>query len=152
MAKAETASPDIERIVQEVARELGLTQIGIEIKVLAKKSKEVVKLKKADEVAEIALKKDKLFGLYVYEEAFDKVDEKEQWMWVRQALSRISYDFEKDKVTTSVPMVSIPLELYQKYGKIAIDNAILGIMTVQGLEMEEKERKAFEKSLKKKRK
>lgn len=152
MGKAVLASPDIDNLVQEVARELGLIQYGIEFVTMRKKSKEVVTVKKAGELFEAYVKKEKMLAVLVYEEAFDKVEEKDQWMWVRQALARVSYDLEKDKVSLNVPMLSVPLEFYQKYGNIAMQNAELAILTVQHLQDEEKQRKEEEKSYKKKRK
>ena len=152
MGKAVLASPDINNLVQEVAREFGLIQYGIEFVTMKKKSKEVVTVKKAGELFEAYVKKEKMIAVLVYEEAFDKVEEKDQWMWVRQALARISYDLEKDKVSLNAPMISVPLNFYQKYGNIAMQNAELGILTIQHLEDEEKQRKEEEKLFKKKRK
>lgn len=152
MAKAVLASPDINELVQEVAKELGLIQYGIEFVTMRKKSKEVVTVKKAGELFEAYVKKEKMLAVLVYEEAFDKVEEKDQWMWVRQALARVSYDLEKDKVSLNVPMLSVPLDFYQKYGNVAMQNAELALLTVQHLQDEEKQRKEEEKKSKKKRK
>ena len=93
-----------------------------------------------------------MLAVLVYEEAFDKVEEKDQWMWVRQALARVSYDLEKDKVSLNVPMLSVPLEFYQKYGNIAMQNAELGLLVIQQLQDEERERKEQEKASKKRKK
>ena len=152
MGKAVLASPDIDNLVQEVAKELGLIQYGIEFVTMRKKSKEVVTVKKAGELFEAYVKKEKMLAVLVYEEAFDKVEEKDQWMWVRQALARVSYDLEKDKVSLNVPMLSVPLDFYQKYGNVAMQNAELALLTVQHLQDEEKQRKEEEKNSKKKRK
>ena len=44
MAKLTMASPDLEKLVQEVAQEMGLTQMGVEFQALnAKKAKEIVR-------------------------------------------------------------------------------------------------------------
>jgi hypothetical protein len=152
MAKAVLASPDINELVQEVAKELGLIQYGIEFVTMRKKSKEVVTVKKAGELFEAYVKKEKMLAVLVYEEAFDKVEEKDQWMWIRQALARVSYDLEKDKVSLNVPMLSIPLDFYQRYGNVAMQNAELALLTIQHLQDEEKQRKEEEKTSKKKKK
>lgn len=153
MAKLTMASPDLEKLVQEVAQEMGLTQMGIEFQALnAKKSKEVVKISKANEVTEILSDKENLVVVICYEEAFDRVEEKERWMWIRQALDKVSYDPEKDKISLTTPMVSVPLGFYQKYGNVALQNAELALLTIQQIEDEEKERKEAEKALKKSRK
>jgi hypothetical protein len=153
MAKLTMASPDLEKLVQEVAQEMGLTQMGIEFQALnAKKSKEIVKVSKANEVTEILSDKENLVVVICYEEAFDRVEEKERWMWIRQALDKVSYDPEKDKISLTTPMVSVPLGFYQKYGNVALQNAELALLTIQQIEDEEKERKEAEKALKKSRK
>ena len=153
MAKLTMASPDLEKLVQEVAQEMGLTQMGIEFQALnAKKSKEIVKVSKANEVTEILSDKENLVVVIAYEEAFDRVDEKTRWMWIRMALDCVSYDPEKDKISLSTPTSTVPLGFYQKYGNVAVQNAELALLTIQQIQDEERERKEAEKALKKGRK
>jgi hypothetical protein len=143
MAKMEIASPEIQELVENVAKEMGLTEIGIEFQALnVSRAKEVVKVQKASEVTEILSNKETLIIVIVYEEAFNRVTEKDRWMWIRQALDRISYDMEKDKVSLVTPMVSVPLGFYQKYGNVALENAELALLTIQQIEDEVKQRKA----------
>lgn len=147
------ASPDLEKLVQEVAQEMGLTQMGVEFQALnAKKAKEIVKVSKANEVTEILSDKENLVVVIAYEEAFDRVDEKTRWMWIRMALDCVSYDPEKDKISLSTPTITVPLGFYQKYGNVAVQNAELALLTIQQIQDEEKERKEAEKTLKKTRK
>ena len=139
----EIASPEIQELVENVAKEMGLTEIGIEFQALnVSRAKEVVKVQKASEVTEILSNKETLIIVIVYEEAFNRVTEKDRWMWIRQALDRISYDMEKDKVSLVTPMVSVPLGFYQKYGNVALENAELALLTIQQIEDEAKQRKA----------
>lgn len=153
MAKLTTASPDIEKLVNDIAQEIGLQQMGIELTTLnVKKSKDVVKVSKANEVTEIISDKENLIVVIVYENAFDRVDEKTQSMWIRMALDCISYDMEKDKISLSTPTITVPLGFYQKYGNVAVQNAELALLTIQQIEDEEKQRKAEEKANKKERK
>lgn len=153
MAKLTMASPDLEKLVQEVAQEMGLTQMGVEFQALnAKKAKEIVKVSKANEVTEILSDKENLVVVIAYEEAFDRVDEKTRWMWIRMALDCVSYDPEKDKISLSTPTITVPLGFYQKYGNVAVQNAELALLTIQQIQDEEKERKETEKALKKARK
>jgi hypothetical protein len=77
------------------------------------------------------------------------VEEKQRWMWIRQALDVISYDSEKDKVSLTAPMVSVPLGFYQTYGNVALQNAELALLTIQQISDEERERKEQEKMMKK---
>jgi hypothetical protein len=153
MAKLTMASPDLEKLVQEVAQEMGLTQMGVEFQALnAKKSKEIVKVSKANEVTEILSDKENLVVVIAYEEAFDRVDEKTRWMWIRMALDCVSYDPEKDKISLSTPTITVPLGFYQKYGNVAVQNAELALLTIQQIQDEERVRKEAEKALKKGRK
>jgi hypothetical protein len=153
MAKLTMASPDLEKLVQEVAQEMGLTQMGVEFQALnAKKAKEIVKVSKANEVTEILSDKENLVVIIAYEEAFDRVDEKTRWMWIRMALDCVSYDPEKDKISLSTPTITVPLGFYQKYGNVAVQNAELALLTIQQIQDEERERKEAEKALKKARK
>ena len=82
------------------------------------------------------------------EDAFDRVDEATQVMWLRSELSKVSYDSEKDKVVIGAPMISVPLYFYQKFGNVALQNAELALHTIQQLEDEEKQRKAEAKAAK----
>lgn len=150
MAKLTMASPELEKLVQEVAEEMGLTQMGVEFQALnVKKSKEIIKVSKANEVTEILSDKENLVVVIAYEEAFDRVDEKTRWMWIRMALDCVSYDSEKDKISLSTPTITVPLGFYQKYGNVAVQNAELALLTIQQIQDEEKQRKEAEKALKK---
>jgi hypothetical protein len=132
---------------------MGLTQMGVEFQALnAKKAKEVVKVSKASEITEILSNKESLVIVIVYEDAFDRVDEKTRWMWIRMALDCVSYDPEKDKISLTTPVVSVPLGFYHKYGNVAVQNAELALLTIQQIQDQEKERKEAEKALKKSKK
>lgn len=153
MAKLTIASPEIDKLVQDVAGEMGLKSMGIEFQALnAKKAKEVVKISKANEITELMSDRQDLIIVIVYEEAFDRVDEKTQHMWVRMALEPISYDLEKDKIVIGCPTITVPLGIAEKYGAAAIDSAKLGLYTIAQIQDEEKEKKEAEKALKKKNK
>jgi hypothetical protein len=73
-------------------------------------------------------------------------------MWIRLAMDCVSYDSEKEKVSIKTPMVKVPLYSYQKFGKVAVDNAELAIHTINQIQEEEKMRKAEEKTAKKDKK
>ena len=147
----ETASQDIIDSVQSIAIELDLDKY-VEFLVFnnKKKSKEIVKIQRANEVAEYASNKDSLICLFVKENAYYRGDEQNRYLWLRQAMEKITYDFENDKVALNAPMLSIPLNCYHKYGENALKNAELGIMVLQQVEQEEQLTKSS-KSTKRKR-
>lgn len=151
MAKNMTiASPDIQQKVQDIAREFGLGNV-IDFQVMNKsKAKEVVKIQVANPLVNTLTSKEVV--VFVYEDAFDRVDEATQISWLKSELNRLSYDFEKDKITISNKIVSVHLDFYQKYGKEAIDKAELALLTIEQLEEEEKQRKAEAKAMKKSKK
>ena len=153
MSKLMIASPEVDKIVQTIAAELGLSQIGIEFQTLnTRKAKEVVKISKASEITELMSKRQDLIIVIVYEKAFDLVDEKMQYMWLRMAMESVSYDSEKDKINIGCPSITVPLSFVEKYGETAINAAKLGLLTISQIEDEEKKQKEIEKNLKKKKK
>jgi hypothetical protein len=156
MGKYSEASKEIEEIVLEISSELGLAQMGIDFQALnVKKSKEVCKVVKANEFAEYVSKRSDLIFVICYEDAFDLVDEKTKYMWIRMAMENVSYDSEKDKINIGGPQIIIPLGFAEKYGNLAIDSAKLGLYTIAQIsekKKEEAERKRAEKESKRKKK
>ena len=106
----------------------------------------MVKVSKAGDVAEVVSNKENLLIVVVYETAFDLLDDKAKAMLIRMELDKVVYDFEKDKVSLSAPMISITLGSYQRYGNVATQHAELAIHTIQQLEEMEKQRKEEEKA------
>lgn len=154
MAKFSQASEDIVKIVDEVTAELGLDSF-LDFETLSvPKAKDVVTVSKASSVVEYLSKRDDLILVFVYEKAFDLVEEKDKYMWVRLALEQISFDTEKDKVIIGCPTINVPVGCYEKYKGAAIDSALLAQYTIAQIkdkEAEEKAQRAAEKSAKKKK-
>ena len=152
------ASAEYVKLVDEAVSETGLDRMGVDFQVynLIKTKNEVVRVQKANEIAEILTNREDLVIVAVYEKAFDKVDEKTQRMWIESALTKVSYDNEKEKlVIGGEPTITIPLGMYHKYDKLAVDMAELEQLTLQQIrdeEEEEKERKKAEKKEKKQKK
>lgn len=143
MAKLMKASEEISNMVVEISNELGLAQMGVDFEVLnTAKAKEVVTITKANKVAEILTNRDDLIVVIVYEAAFDRVDEKTRYMWLRMAMDTISFDYEKDKIILTAPTITVPVGFYEKYKNVAVDNALLAKYTISQIEDEEKQRKA----------
>lgn len=134
--EANECSPEIKKLVLDIATEMGLSQF-IKFKVFnVTKATEVVELKMHNILTK-ALVDNEVFVL-VYEDAFDRVDDKTKYMWIRLAMDCVSYDSEKEKVSIKTPMVKVPLYSYQKFGKVAVDNAELAIHTINQIQEEEK--------------
>lgn len=152
------ASEEYVKLVEEAVAETGLDRMGVDFQVynLLKTKNEVVRIQKANEIAEILTNREDLVIVAIYEKAFDKVDEKAKRLWIEAALAKVSYDTEKDKlVIGGEPTITIPLGMYHKYEKLAVDMAELEQLTLQQIrdeEEEEKERKKAEKKEKKQKK
>lgn len=152
MAKIEKASYEFEKMTSDILEEMGYGQLGEVLVFNMKKSKEVVKIKLADEVTETAIEKEDVIVVFIYEKAFEKVDKETQMMWLRSEMDKISYDYERDKFSLKAPMISLPLSFYQKHGESAVKNLEIAYYTIQQIEEEEKQRKIEEKMKKKSKK
>ena len=149
------ASEDYVKLVEEVVAETGLDRMGVDFQVynLLKTKNEVVRVQKANEIAEILTNREDLVIVSIFEKAFDKVDVKTQRLWTEAALAKVSYDTEKDKlVIGGEPTLTIPLGMYHKYDKLAVDMAELEQLTLQQIRDEEEEEKERRKSEKKQKK
>lgn len=121
------------------------------------KSREVIKVAKPNDVAKyVGHLPDDMVTIIVYEEAFDRLDEKNKKLLIRDALNMITYDSEKDKISIGVPQIVVTVGGRQKYGDDLINASEMGVLAIQQIEdekqqakEEEKARKAAEKAAKK---
>jgi hypothetical protein len=155
MAKYSQASDSIENLVIEISNELGLINYGVDFQPLCvNKAKEVCKIVKANELAEYASNREDLVFVVCYEDSFDLVDEKTQYMWLRMEMEKVAYDTEKDKMIIGCPQITVPVGFYEKYKGAAVESALLGQYTIAQIEEKKKEeaeqRKALKTKMKKK--
>jgi hypothetical protein len=149
MAKYSQASENIENLVIDISNELGLINYGVDFQPLCvNKAKEVCKIVKANELAEYASNREDLVFVLCYEDAFDLVDEKTQYMWLRMEMEKVAYDTEKDKMVLGCPQITVPVGVYEKYKEVAVDAALLGQYTIAQIKEKEKEEAAQRKALK----
>jgi hypothetical protein len=151
MAKFSFPSKEMEKMIQKVSKELGLESYGIEVMPLnLRKSKVVTKIARAGEIAEIASERSNLLALIVYERAFERVDEQTQEMWIRIALNKVKYDYEKDKIEIVDDVRNI-IEMSKQYKDVVLQKVELGYLTIEQIleeEREEKERQKEERAAK----
>jgi hypothetical protein len=149
MAKYSQASENIENLVVDISNELGLINYGVDFQPLCvNKAKEVCKIVKANGLAEYASNREDLVFVLCYEDAFDLVDEKTQYMWLRMEMEKVAYDTEKDKMVLGCPQITVPVGVYEKYKEVAVDAALLGQYTIAQIKEKEKEEAAQRKALK----
>lgn len=146
MAKFSFPSDEVEKLAQRVAKELEFGASGIKLVVLnTMKSPQVCKVCKTNEITEIIANESNVIVLIVYERAFDRVDEQTQMMWIRTALSKVSYDFDKDKISIENDDAKNIVNLHKVYKDTVIQNIELGYLTIQQIIDEDQERKNAEK-------
>ena len=155
MAKNLTqASPEYVDLVKKVAKtKSNLEYIEFQVYNLKKSKKDVVKVQKASELVELALDKEDLVVVSIYERAFDMVDEQTKELWIENAINAIHYDMEKERVIIDAgPTINVGLGMYHTYGDIIIQKLELAALTLQQIEDADKEKKAQEKAAKKAKK
>ena len=145
------ASDEYVKLVSEAVAETGLDRQGVDFQVynLIKAKGSVIKLMKANEVSELLSNREDLVIVALYEEAFDKWDDKTKRLIIESYLTQISYDSDKGKVNIGQePTITITLGFYHKYDKLAVEMAELEQLTLQQIRDEEEDRKKKEKEAK----
>lgn len=150
--KLTIASPEYVDLVKDVVK--NQTSLGnfIEIEVynIRKSKKDVIKVQKTNEFVELALDKEDVLAVSIYEEAFDMVDDETKRLWIENAFSQVKYDFEKDKITIGgEPTITVSLGMYHKYKDVIIQKLELAALTLQQIADKERQKKEEEKALKK---
>lgn len=148
------ASEEYVTLVKQVADELGIGKyVEMNVFDMVKSNKEVIKVKKTSVPTELVLDGEDMIDVYVYEAAFDLVEEKTQRLWIENALCQVAYDLEKSKlVIGKEPSITLPLGMYNKYKDVAVQQLELAALTIQQIKEKEKEEKARQKAEKKKNK
>lgn len=148
------ASEEYVELVKQVANSQECGEIGkyVEMNVfdMVKSNKDVIKVKKTSVPMEVSLDGEDMIDVYIYEAAFDLVEEKTQRFWIENALCQVAYDTEKGKVIIGKePSITLPLGIYNKYKDIAVQQLELAALTIQQIKEKEKEEKAKQKAEKK---
>ena len=146
--KLREASDEYVALVKQVADEIGIGKyVEMNVFDMMKSNKEVIKVKKTSEPMEVKLDGEDMIDVYIYEAAFDLVEEKTQRMWIENALCQVAYDSEKGKlIIGKEPSISLPLGMYNKYKDVAVQQLQLAALTVQQIKEKEKEEKAKKKA------
>lgn len=145
------ASEEYVKLVNQVADEIGIGKyVEMNVFDMVKSNKEVIKVKKTSVPTELVLDGEDMIDVYIYEAAFDLVEEKTQRFWIENALCQVAYDMDKGKlIIGKEPSITLPLGIYNKYKDIAVQQLELAALTVQQIKEKEKEEKAKQKAEKK---
>lgn len=145
--KLREASEEYVALVKQVADEIGIGKyVEMNVFDMMKSNKDVIKVKKTSEPMEVKLDGEDMIDVYIYEEAFDLVEENTRRLWIENALCQVAYDSEKGKlIIGKEPTITIPLGMYDKYKDLAVKQLELAALTVQQIKEKEKEKKRKEK-------
>ena len=149
--KLTEASQEYVDLVKSVAEEIGIGRyVEMNVFNLVKSTKDVVKVKKTSEPMEVKLDGEDMIDVYLYEEAFDLVEEKTKRFWIENALCQVAYDMEKGKlVIGKEPSINLPLGIYNKYKDTAVQQLELAALTIQQIAEKKKEERQARKKGKK---
>lgn len=142
MGKLFDSSEYVVEMVSEEVSKVGLESIGITVKTMSlTKAKDIIKVSKANATTEHLAKCDDMVCVYVYEQAFERLDEEAQRKFVEMAISSVFYDSEKDKINiVSHPYLNL-FRMCQKYGEEFVNTVEAGYLAIQQIEDEEREEK-----------
>lgn len=142
-------SEENEQLFSDLFRETGYDNY-MQLKLIGTaKSKEVIKVARPNDVAKyVGHLPDDVVTIIVYEEAFDRLDEKNKKLLVKDALAMIQYDSEKDKISIGVPQIVVTVGGRQMFGDELINAAEMAVLAIQQIEDEKQELKEAEKARK----
>lgn len=145
MAKFFEVSDENKELIEAIFSETGLDNY-INLKIVGTpKAKELIKISKANPLTEYVGKIPDAIVCTLFEEAFDKLDEKNKKLIMEDAFNNVTYDNEKDKILVGVPQIVITVGGRHKYGEELINAAEIGVTMIQEVEEDRKERAAKSK-------
>lgn len=148
MSKLGKLSDETNDMVMELASEMGLENFIIVEPMAVQKSKQLIKISKANPTTEFLTKKLDTVCLYIYEEAFLRLEEAQRKLLLRDAMCTIAYDAEKDKIIIGAPSITVTIGGRAKYGDDLINAAETAVWAIQQIADEEKAKKEAEKEAK----
>ena len=138
-------SADIAELCQAKWEETSLPQMGMNLKVMSvTKSKDVLKVGRANATTEFLTKNSDIITLYVYEDAFDRLSDEFKEKLMEGVLSNVSYDTEKDKLLVDNSRYGELIRMRRKYPSY-VDIIETATMVIEQIAEEEKQRKEEEK-------
>ena len=152
MAKLGKVSDETQALVDKVICELGYDNYMNIEPISITKQKQLIKVARANATTEYKAKCPDSVFLYIFEAPFERLDEKQQELLIRDALNNVNYDSEKDKIIIGCPQITVSVDGRAKWGDELVNAAECGVHMILQIEEEEKERKQAEREAKKKKK
>ena len=152
MAKLGKLSEDTVDWIDGIISETGLDNY-INVKTYAgNKSKEVIKIKKAGPIEGELAKDESTVFIIVYEEAFDRLDDDMKDTLMRDAINNIVFNPDNGKVSIGACRITVTTWGIQKFGDKLLRAAESGVLAIEQIADEEKERKSQKRKKKKNKK
>lgn len=154
MSKLFKVSEETQNLIDSVLNSnSSLLTYGLQIDVIGvTKSKELIKVAKGTEVIEHYADKTDMVIIYIYEAAFDLLDEQTKRINIENAIEGIVFDSEKDKISIEKPNINMYSSTYRTHKLSAVESlerASLVISQIEQQEKDEKEAKKIEREMKK---
>lgn len=154
MSKLFKVSKETEDLVYSVLNTNSyLLTYGLHIDIIGvTKSNELIKIAKGTEVIEHYADKTDMIIIYIYEAAFDLLDEQIKRINIENAIEGIIFDSEKDKISIKKPDITMHSSIYRTYkfeAVKAIEMASLIISQIEQKEKDTKDAKRIEREAKK---
>ena len=150
MAKLGKISDETNELIEKIINEYGLDNYVTVKPYAVKKSKEIIKIKKAGPIEGELTKDEQTVFIIVYEEAFDRLSDEMQELLMKDSLNNIIFNSENGKVSIGAPRITVTTWGRQKFGESLLNAAESAVMAIEQIAEEEKERKQSEKESKKK--
>ena len=148
MGKITKASDDVIDAIHGVAEEMGIIHYARFFVLNITGQKQLVKVTKASPTTEYFSNTSDTVIVYVNEEVYDKLEDKQREMLIANALYGVVFDLDKDKLNVNQPEMGVSIAGYRKYGADLVNAA----ETVQMILQQIKEKKEEEKAAKSRKK
>ena len=141
MTKLFKLSEETQNLIEDVVEEFGLNNF-MNIKCFGiKKQKQVIKVKKASPTEEGMGNSSDCVIVIIAEGVFERLDDEDKKLILKDAFSEIFFDSEKDKIVVTQPEVCVTIGGWQKWGEKLINAIETSILIKQQIDEEEKEKK-----------
>lgn len=145
MAKIFETSKDIAELAFDKFEQTNLSPMGMNLKVMSvTKSKDVLKIGRANATTEFLTKKSDMITLYIYEDAFERLSDDFKEKLMEGVLSNVSFDTEKDKLLVDNSRYGEFIRMRRKYPNYG-DIIETATMVIEQIAEEEKQKKEEEK-------
>ena len=128
MAKFFELTDENQTLVNDVFQDTGMHNYMNLKMVGVSKAKELIKVSKANPLAEYVGKCPDTIVCAIYEDAFDRLDEKTKRLLLIDAFGVVFYDDEKDKISIGAPQIVVTVAGRMKYGEDLINAAETAII------------------------